>query len=434
MAAPLTQRHIAGFWWPLAMTWLMMSVEGPFVAAVIARLPEATFNLAAYGVAFAFAMLLESPIILIMSASTALVADRLSLRRLRTFTYALNGAITAAMALIVFTPAFQMLAEGLIGLPPEVSALTHRAAALLLPWPAAIGYRRFYQGILIRSGLTRRVAYGTVVRLSSMTATALTAAFVFHAGGAVVGALALSAGVVMEAAVSRIWALGAVRRLRATEPAPGLEAPGTAGEPLGYGFIWRFYYPLALTSILALGVNPVVTFFLGRSRMALESLAVMPVVNALVFLFGSVGLAFQEVAIALLGREREGYGALRRFAGTLCLGATGGLAAVAFSPALGFWLEGVSGLTPVLARVAVLPIRVLSLMPALTVVICFQRAMRVAAKDTAPLTWATLLEVAGIVAGLTIGIEGLHAVGAAAAAGAFLLGRFAGVGYLAVKR
>jgi len=39
-----------------------------------------------------------------------------------------------------------------------VAELTRRAAAILLPWPAAIGYRRFYQGILIGSGLTRRVA------------------------------------------------------------------------------------------------------------------------------------------------------------------------------------------------------------------------------------------------------------------------------------
>ena len=48
----------------------------------------------------------------------------------------------------------------------------HVATAILIPWPAAIGYRRFYQGILVRHGLTRRVAYGTVVRLTSMSVTA----------------------------------------------------------------------------------------------------------------------------------------------------------------------------------------------------------------------------------------------------------------------
>ena len=51
----------------MAATWLMMSVEGPFLAAVIARLPLPKFNLAAYGVAFSFALIVEAPIIMLMS-------------------------------------------------------------------------------------------------------------------------------------------------------------------------------------------------------------------------------------------------------------------------------------------------------------------------------------------------------------------------------
>ena len=50
-AEPLKTRRILVFWMPLAGTWLMMAVEGPFLAAVIARLPDAAPNLAAYGVA-----------------------------------------------------------------------------------------------------------------------------------------------------------------------------------------------------------------------------------------------------------------------------------------------------------------------------------------------------------------------------------------------
>ena len=77
---PVTYRRIFRLWVPLAATWLMMSVEGPFLAAVIARLPEPTFNLAAYGVAFAFALIVEAPIIMILSAATALVRDYESFR------------------------------------------------------------------------------------------------------------------------------------------------------------------------------------------------------------------------------------------------------------------------------------------------------------------------------------------------------------------
>ena len=67
-----TYRGILVFWLPLLATWLMMSVEGPFLAAIIARLADPKYNLAAYGVAFSFALIIEAPIIMIMSASTAL--------------------------------------------------------------------------------------------------------------------------------------------------------------------------------------------------------------------------------------------------------------------------------------------------------------------------------------------------------------------------
>ena len=73
MTDRLTQRQILFFWAPLAATWLMMGVEGPYLAAVIARLPDPKFNLAAHGVAYAFALLVEAPVIMLMSATTALV-------------------------------------------------------------------------------------------------------------------------------------------------------------------------------------------------------------------------------------------------------------------------------------------------------------------------------------------------------------------------
>lgn len=42
----LSRKKIVAFWLPLFSTWLMMGAEGPFIAAIIARLPDAKFNLA----------------------------------------------------------------------------------------------------------------------------------------------------------------------------------------------------------------------------------------------------------------------------------------------------------------------------------------------------------------------------------------------------
>jgi hypothetical protein len=190
------------------------------------------------------------------------------------------------MILVLVPPVFDFTFADLIGLPDEVTHLTYGALLLMLPWPGAIGYRRFFQGLLIRDSRTRLVAYGTVIRLSSMAATALVLYTQFSLAGAHVGAAALSVGVCAEALASRIMARGTVRRL--------LETARREGEPLTYRRISVFYYPLALTSILALAVHPMVTFMLGRARYPVESLAVLPVVNSLSFIFRALGLSYRN--------------------------------------------------------------------------------------------------------------------------------------------
>lgn len=239
----------------------MMSFEGPFLTAIIARLAEPKFNLAAWGVAFSFALIIEAPIIMIMSASTALVENRTSYIKLRNFTNFINAAITLIMIFLLIPDMFNYITINLIGLPERVSQLTHIATILLLPWPGAIGFRRFYQGVLIRHNLTRRVAYGTVLRLISISLTALLLYSLTDLPGVSVGAISLSTGVLIEAAASRMMAHKTVSILMTID---------NHRQSLSYRKIYLFYYPLALTSLLALGVHPLVTFFIGHSRMALS--------------------------------------------------------------------------------------------------------------------------------------------------------------------
>ena len=191
-AKDLSARGIFAFWAPLAATWVMMAVEGPYLAAVVARLPEPTLGLAAYGVAIAMAVLIEAPVIMLLSASTALVEDAVSYRRLRTFAHGLNAFSTLLLLLVLVPPVHRGLMIGALGLPEDLAHLTYGALWCFLPWPAAIGYRRFWQGVLIRSGRTRLVAGGTVLRLIAMSTAAIVLAVSTDLPGASVGASALS--------------------------------------------------------------------------------------------------------------------------------------------------------------------------------------------------------------------------------------------------
>jgi Na+-driven multidrug efflux pump len=405
----------------------MMAFEGPFLAAIVARLPDATHNLAAYGVAVAVAILVEAPVIMILSASTALAGDALSFRRLRNFSAAFNAAVTAGMVLVLIPPVFRLALQRVIGLADPVAHLTHGALLILLPWPGAIGYRRFYQGLLIRAGRTRLVASGTILRITAMTGTAVFLYAAFALPGAYVGAAALSAGVCGEALVVRLMARPAVRDLLATAPAEGVDA-----ERLGYRDIARFYYPLALTSVIGLIVQPLLTLFMGRARLPVESLAVFPVVHSLSFLFRALGLSYQEAAIALLGKRNEHAAAVGRFALWLAIAASAGLGAIAFTPLAEVWFVTVSGLVPDLAALAVRPTQILVPLPALAVLLSCQRALLVNGRSTRPITGGTVLEIVAIALLFVAASAALGVPGVTAAAIAFLGGRMTDAIYLAV--
>jgi Na+-driven multidrug efflux pump len=419
---PVSLKKIFLFWIPLAATWIMMSVEGPFLSALIARLGEPKYNLAAYGVAYSFALIIEAPVIMMMSASTSLVRDFHSFRKLRSFTYFLILIVTVGMLVIILPGIFYFITLNLMNLPLEVATLTHRALIILIPWPGAIGYRRFYQGILIRNNLTRRVAYGTVVRITAMSITALIIFLLTEVQGVILGAAALSLGVTCEAVASRIMANPILKSLN--------EQEHISSDTLSHKDIYNFYYPLALTSIITLGVQPLVTFFMGQSRMPLESLAVLPVLTSFVFIFRSLGLSFQEVVIALSDKEGINYKSLKKFAIILSSVLVGILALISFSPLADLWFHNISGLSNELTMFTRIPLMIMAIFPMLTVLISFQRAILVDAKKTKPITLATSIEFCTIVLALIVGVKFLSLVGVIAATVAFVIGRIGAITYL----
>jgi Na+-driven multidrug efflux pump len=369
----------------------MMAAEGPVLTSVIARLAEPKYNLAAYGVATAIAMIIESPIIMMLSASIALVRDKDSYRKLRRFTIQLNILITLGMLITLIPPVFNLLAYTILHLTEDVASLVYQGLACMIFWPAAIGFRRFWQGLLIRSHRTNRVAYGTVVRLVSMLGTAFLLSHFTNAPGTVIGGASLTVAVVLEALATRFMTDSTIKGILAVSPAANSVGLNTGG-------MIRYYTPLALTSLIGMAASPMLTFFIGHSPMPLESLAVLPVVDSFVFLFRSFGFSYQEVGIALLGDKHKNHDAILRFGILLAILTTGTLAILVFIPqAVHFVLEHMYGLTPELAEFAIIPSRILVILPLLSVSYSFFRSVIINARQNAAVTISTIIEVAGMI-------------------------------------
>ena len=108
----LSYRRIFATWWPLAASWLLMGVELPAVSAFVARMPNPAINLAAYGgIVFPLALIIESPVIMLLAASTALSKDEPSYQLIRRFMLITAAALTGLHILIAFTPLYYFVAE-----------------------------------------------------------------------------------------------------------------------------------------------------------------------------------------------------------------------------------------------------------------------------------------------------------------------------------
>src|SRR5690554_6540058 len=93
---------IARVWTPLAASWLFMALELLIVSALIARLAQPEINLAAFGgVIFPLALVIESPILMILAASTALCRDLPTYRLVFRYMTGISIIMTALHILLV---------------------------------------------------------------------------------------------------------------------------------------------------------------------------------------------------------------------------------------------------------------------------------------------------------------------------------------------
>lgn len=375
------------------------------IAAVVARLPEARDNLAAYGgVVFPVALVIEAPVIMLLAASTSLSRDRAAYEALGRFTHRLGAAMTLLHVLLVATPAFDLVVGGLLAVPASAQPGARVGLWCMLPWTWAIASRRFHQGALIRFGRARAVTVGTGIRLVVTVSTLLLGWALDVRPGVAVGASALSAGVLAEAAYAA-W------RVRAVVRGPLAGAQALRAPLRGREFL-AFYVPLAMTPFITLITLPVGTAALSRMPDALASLAVWPVVSSLLFVLQTVGLAYNEVVVAQLDDERV-RPALLRFTWILAAVTSGLLALLSIPAVCRIWFSAVAGLPPDLVERAALVLWIGIPIPAMRALQSWYQGQLVHAHRTRGISEAVVVFAVTDIAILASGVRwgwatGLH--------------------------
>jgi hypothetical protein len=394
MQVPL--QDIFNVWWPLAVSWLFMSMEGPAQSAIVARLANPEVHLAAWGgIVFPICLLVESPIVMMLSASTALSKDWHTYRKLRRFMLVLGAILSLIHISIAFTPLYDFVARVIIGTPEAIIEPGRIGLRIMLPWAWSIGYRRLQQGIMIRYGYSCAVGAGTIIRLLANIIVLFSGYALKSTPGIVVASSAVATGVVAEA-------LYAGLRVRPIINQHLIPAAKTESTLTLIGFL-KFYVPLALTTMLTFFVSPLGSAAMSRMPNPLASLASWPVLYGLIFMLRSPCTAFNEVVIAVVDRPNA-FQSLRRFAYILASGSTVLTLMMAATPLADFWLGSIMALPTNLLQMSRIGLWLALFMPFFILLQSWYQGLIVSSQQTRGVTEAIILYIATISLLLTIGI------------------------------
>ncbi len=406
----LRHRDIIALFVPLALTSTMMSISVPVINAGLARLADPEGNLAAFGIAFALSIFLESPVFAVQQATVAWYRGAGPIRPFVLFAVALGLIMAVFEAVVVFSPAGEFLIRRLMGAPDHLVPWALEALRLGILFPPLVAFRNALQGLLIARRSAAPIAWGTAVRLTTLAVLVFTFDRPFGLSGPGFASLALVVSIVAES----LYVILALRRT--PERTAVVTEAQTAGATLRGRFL--FLAPLAATTALSTLTGPVITAFVARSRSPETALAAYAVVQSLVWFLASPALRYASVTIAL-GENAEAMARLRSFLWRIVGGVCVVVMGVTVSPLAVFLLESLMGLTPELAARARLPLLFLGLQPLITGFIAFNHGILARKARTGLIGWGSSSRMVAIVG---VGFLGLGWFERGEILGALLLG------------
>lgn len=345
---------------PLSLSDMIMVVAAPLTGMVLSRLPDSKVHLAAQGAAQTMAILLESPIIMMLHAANAAASNKAAYKTLGALMWTWNAVITLLYAVVAFTPVYPWVTEVALGLPHDVALAARPAFGVMLLWPAAIGIRRYLQGQLIHHRRSREIMFAGFVRLGTLV-TVLVAGALAGLPGATAAGLAAVASVITEA-ISNYHFARRLRRELALQPEP--ETPAHSEVPVKFGRLFWWYLPLAGTQVLVWLARPLITSGIARAGLAALSLAAWPTAWSTVSVLANGTRAIQQLTISQV-RDNQSFVAIRRFSLWTGLAFSAALGVLAFTPLADVYLELmfrsddlVQVSKPVLALAAIFPLQV----------------------------------------------------------------------------
>ena len=332
----------------------MILFEVAVVAAFITRMPNATITLAALGgVVWPVAFLLESPVWMLLSASTALSRSNERYKELLSFAYGLVALLFSVHFIISCTPVYFLFVEGVLGATPEISNKARIGLILSLPWTLLTADRRVHQGVLIRFEDPKSLAVGTALRMCALSLGLAIGTKYFPEHGVAVAASMGTFGLACEALFIRVMFARNVRF-----------STNATHSRMGFRALLTYYIPLSLTSLVGMLRQPISSAAMFRMPLPVLSIAAIPLVRTVSDAFLSIAYSYVEVVVSK-GEEIDTLAVLHRVTFLSAFLGSFALLLIAITPACDFWLGTILGAPDNLVELAKLSLLLLVPTPAL---------------------------------------------------------------------
>jgi len=319
------------FFWPLTLTGLAMVLARQCQNGALGRFEDATRQLAIFAYAWSTFHLFNSPVVFVPQMTNVLARSPDARRKCLLFTVAIASALTVPVLVLAFTPVGRILLPMVFPVDEPTARTIVMYLRYLSPLILIGGLRQYLTGLLVQS---RRTGLVTVLQTFSLAAILGMLILGLQLGWSAVRTLATAQVTSAAATMLATWVME--RKFRRPMLAAG------AGT-LGYGRILRFFWPVAMTSVMFSLSRPILYSFAGSVAAGVATVAALRVAGDLAMVFQNCLNQFRHVFVTFGRGDLAG---IRRFLLRVWLGVTALMVFVAVSPVSTWFFRDMLGVKP----------------------------------------------------------------------------------------
>ena len=232
---------------PLSLSDMMMAFSDPLLTTTLAHLPGARLNIASLGIVKSLIVFFESPIIMILHASTALSGHRKSRKYLGLFTFLACLFLSFSLLILGIPAIFSWFGAQVLSLDKQLLEKTGTMLMVMFLWPGVIGWRRFFQGVLIQAGKSRALASASLARITYVILSLGLGYYLQWEGSTIIGVSLLGSIVVEALFVTWMAYLSKAVDTYSMPKSKQIEAPKSLKG------VMKYYLPLANSMLVVWG-------------------------------------------------------------------------------------------------------------------------------------------------------------------------------------